>query len=81
MFAFDYGVLYDYPNRRVFLPMIHTPTYALATHLITANPRHPKPPTQTEQFVDAPPKDVYVSEWRKRVKQKQEAKEKKHNGK
>lgn len=48
--------------------MIHAPTYALATHLMTANPHPPKPPTQTEQFVDAPPKDMYVNNWRKHVK-------------
>ena len=54
--------------------MIHTPTYTLATHLMTANPQPPKPPTQTEQFVDAPPKDMYVNDWRKHVKQKQENK-------
>ena len=51
--------------------MIHTLEYTLATHLMTANPQPPKPPTQTEQFVDAPPKDVYVNDWRKRVKRKQ----------
>lgn len=54
--------------------MTHTHTYALTAHLMTARPRPPKPPTQTEQFVDAPPKDMYVNDWRKHVKQKQENK-------
>lgn len=54
--------------------MIHAPTYALATHMMTANPCPPKPPTQTEQFVDAPPKYMYVNNWRERIKQKQENK-------
>lgn len=54
--------------------MIHTPTYTLTAHLMAANPQPLKPPTQTEQFVDAPPKDMYVNDWRKHVKQKQENK-------
>lgn len=49
-------------------------THTLAAHLETTEPHiPPRQPMQTEQFVDAPPKDVYVSDWRKRVKQKQEA--------
>ena len=52
--------------------VIHAPTYALATHLMTANPCTPKPPTQTEQFVDAPPKSMYKHEWRKSHANKQE---------
>ena len=49
-------------------------TYAIATHLMAATPQPPKQPTQTEQFVDAPPKDMYVNDWREHVKQKQENK-------
>ena len=48
--------------------------HTLAAHLEATEPHiPPRQPTQTEQFVDAPPKDVYVSDWRKRVKQKQKA--------
>lgn len=61
--------------------MIHTIPYTLATHMMAANPQPPKPPTQTEQFVDAPPKDVYVSDWREHVKRKQKQEENKTNGK
>ena len=51
------------------------PATSLILHLATEKPKPiPKPPTQTEQFVDAPPKDVYVNDWRKHVKQKQENK-------
>lgn len=59
--------------------MIHTPTYALATHLITATPRPPKPPTQTEQFVDAPPKSMYKHEWRESHANTQEKKVNAHS--
>ena len=51
--------------------MIHTPTYTLAAHMMVATPQPPKPPTQTEQFIDAPPKDMYVNDWREHVKRKQ----------
>lgn len=55
-------------------------SHTLAAHLETTEPHiPPRQPTQTEQFVDAPPKDVYVSDWRKSAKQKQEAN--KHHGK
>ncbi len=57
--------------------------HTLVTHLETTQPhippRPPKPPTQTEQFVDAPPKDMYVNNWREHVKRK--PKQEKHNGK
>lgn len=54
--------------------MTHTLEYTLATHLMTATPRPPKPPTQTEQFIDAPPKDVHKHEWLPTRKPKQENK-------
>lgn len=49
--------------------------HTLATHLKTTEPHvPPRQPTQTEQFVDAPPKDMYVSDWRERAKKRQEKK-------
>ena len=52
----------------------------LAAHIETAEPHiPPRQPKQTEQFIDAPPKDMYKHEWRKHVKRKQ--KEKKQNDK
>ena len=54
--------------------------HTLAAHLEATEPHIPqRQQTQTEQFVDAPPKDVYVSDWREHVKRKQ--KQEKHNGK
>lgn len=54
------------------------PATALILHLTTEKPKPiPKPnPTLTEQFVDAPPKDMYVNDWRERVKRKQKQKQK-----
>lgn len=47
-------------------------SHTLAAHLEATEPHiPPRQPMQTEQFVDAPPKDVYVSNWRERVKRKQ----------
>ena len=54
--------------------MTHTLEYTLAALLMAATPQPPKPPTQTEQFVDVPPKDVYVNNWRERAKKRQEKK-------
>lgn len=46
--------------------------HTLAAHLESTNPHiPPRQPTQIEQFVDAPPKDMYVNNWRKHVKRKQ----------
>lgn len=57
-------------------------SHTLAAHLETTEPHIPtRQPTQAEQFVDAPPKDVYVSDWRKRVKRKQKQEENKTHGK
>lgn len=54
--------------------MTHTLEYTLAALLMAATPRPPKPPTQTEQFIDAPPKDVYKNNWRERATKRQEKK-------
>lgn len=51
------------------------PATALILHLTTEKPKPiPKPPTQTEQFVDAPPKDVYKNNWREHATKRQEKK-------
>lgn len=56
--------------------------HTLAAHLETTEPYiPPRQPTHTEQFIDAPPKDVYVNDWRKRVKQKQKQEANKTHGK
>ena len=40
--------------------------HTLAAHLETTEPRiQPRQPTQTEQFVDAPPPEKYPSRWRR----------------
>ena len=40
--------------------------HTLAAHLETAQPHIPqRQPTQTEQFVDAPPPEKYPSRWRR----------------
>ncbi len=49
--------------------------HTIAAHLETTEPHiPPRQPMQTEQFVDAPPKDVYVSDWREHAKKRQEKK-------
>ena len=55
-------------------------SHTLAAHLEATQPHiPPRQTTQTEQFVDAPPKDMYVNNWRKSVQRK--PKQEKHNGK
>lgn len=41
-------------------------SHTLAAHLETTEPHiTPRPPTQIEQFVDAPPPEKYPSRWRR----------------
>lgn len=57
-------------------------SHILAAHLETTQPHiPPRQTTQTEQFVDAPPKDMYVNNWREHVKRKQKQEANKTHGK